>query len=518
MITATEYFRKVPRGIDPKRKVADATAAGAFIMSNPDGTKDLLYEPQPKQRLYHASTVPNLIMEGRRGTGKSLAMRWDCHMRALAVPGFTYLILRRTMPELRKSHLIFIKQEMETLRAIHPGADYLKGVSEAHYGNGSVGLFGHCETEQDISKYLSAQFALIAFDEITTFDWDMVTRISSSCRVEANSGLIAMVRGGTNPLGVSAEDVYRYFISKEIEPEEDPDYNPNDWDHIHLLREDNVHLDHEQYDKRFAGLSEAYRKAWVDGEWGVEGAYFALKDEHTIRKQPRICVQTRDTRIVAAHDVDRPMLDWPWLHIYRVFDWGFNPDPAYCLWVGVLPSGREIPFKEQLWIRTPAREIAEDIKRQSDGMHIVATLADPTLWDGEKEMDHCLADEFETRGVPLVKAKNDRTAAGYAIQEHLHSILQDGLPKLQIIEREKGDRVEIEGCPYLLRSLRAMRVDRKRPGRIADHKHDHPTICLGYFCMAGVTPTQIPSQSFIKTWMQPKTAQHVIGRNNVRHR
>lgn len=516
-MSASPYFAKVPRGIDPKRLIVDAEAAGAFILNNPNGTKTLLYEPQAKQRLYHASTLPNLIMEGRRGTGKSLAIRWDCHMRALAVPGFTYLILRRTMPELRKSHLIYIKSEMESFKPIYSGSDYLKGVSEAHYGNGSVGLFGHCETEQDIEKYLSAQFALIAFDEITTFDWEMVTRISSSCRVEANSGLIAAVRGGTNPLGVSAEEVYRYYISKEVDPLEDPEYNPNEWDHIHLLREDNVHLDHDQYDKRFVGLSEAYRKAWVDGEWGVEGAYFSLADHHTIRKQPVVRVRARDT-MYSAHDVERPMLDYSWLHIYRSFDWGFSPDPAYCVWVAVLPDGREVPFKEKLWFRTAAPDVARDIVRESDGMQVVTTFADPTMWSGEQEMGHCLADELENNGVPLTKAKNDRTAVGYAIQGHLGLLLPDGLPKLQILERAKDDPSEVEGCPYLLRSLRAMRIDRKRPGRIADHKHDHPTITLGYFCMGGVNASLVPEQTFVKPWMVQKSTRRILGSQQIRTR
>lgn len=810
----------------PKKRIADSERAGAFILTNEDGSKDLLYEPQPKQRLYHASTVPNLIMEGRRGTGKSLAIRWDFHMRALAYPGYTYLILRRTMPELRKalaldtliptprgwttmgalragdwvfapdglptrvlwksepaidengtyrvtfdngesivasaghkwvvstrmqrrlgtsrvlttaeiaatthaekdgrsnygvrvsgewqtglgvdlpvdpyvlgvwlgdgtkgqgaftshddeivervrsaghtvterpahpreygvaglqaqlralgvlgskhvpdiyfrgsrpqrlallqglmdtdgwcrtdgwcafaqtnerrciseavmqlaaslglkprwserpaklgekdcgtsfevgwsgdlavfglrrkavrllpatrgttdwhyitaceqiadtvcqciavkhpshqflvgrtsipthnSHLLFINGEMERFRAIYPDACYLKGVSEAHYGNGSVGLYGHCETEQDIEKYLSAQFCAVAFDEITTFQWEMVTKISTSCRVAEDSGLLAIVRGGTNPLGVSAEEVYRYFIAKDITLEEDPEYFPNDWGHLHLVKEDNTYLDNTQYDKRFAGLPEAYRRAWLDGEWGVEGAYFSLQPQHLIDAQPLVSTSFGEHR----------MMEWPWIHVYRIIDWGFNPDPAVCLWVGVLPNGREIPFMEQLWIRTPAQQVALDIKRASDGMKVVATFADPTLWEGEKEMDHCLADEFEMRGVPLVKAKNDRTAIGFAIQEHLHQILPDGLPRMQILENGK------EGCPMLVRSLRSMRVDKRRPGRIADHRHDHLTICLGYFCMAGVGPTNIPTESSIKPWMMPKRKHRIMG-------
>lgn len=278
---ASAFFRN-----KPERRIADAEANGAVIVANVDGSMDLLYEPQPKQKLYHASTVANLIMEGPRGTGKSLCERWDMHMRALAYPGYTYLMLRRTMPELRKSHLLFIQREMERFTSFYPSSTYLKGVSEAHYGNGSIGLFGHCETDADIERYLSAQFCAIVFDEITTFEWDMVTRIASSCRVEEGSGLLAILRGGTNPMGTSAESVYRYFIGKDITPEEDPEYNPNDWGSIRVDRSDNRYLDNAQYDKRFAGLPDAYKKAWMLGEWRVEGAYFDIRAEHLVASHP----------------------------------------------------------------------------------------------------------------------------------------------------------------------------------------------------------------------------------------
>jgi hypothetical protein len=397
------------------------------------------------------------------------------------------------MPELRKSHLLFIQHEMEAL-----GGTYLKGVSEAHYPNGSVGLFAHCETDADIEKFLSAQFDAIYFDEITTFQWDMVTKISTSCRVPRDSGRIAIIRGGTNPLGVSAEEVYRYYIGRDVTPEEDDEYVAAEWGAIKLNREDNIYLDVDQYDKRFAGLPEAYRKAWLDGIWGVEGAYFDIRDEHLIRELP----------VVSTDMETRPALQWPWLHVYRVIDWGWH-DPTVCLWMMALPDGHEVAFREESWLRTPAATVAGDIRRLTDEQRVVTTFADPTLWEGEKEMGHCLADEFEQRGVALTAGKNDRTAIGMAIQEHLNQRLPDGRPKLLIYE---------PGCPVLVRSLRAMRVDKKKPGRIADHRLDHLPICLGYFCMAGVGPSRIPTeQTTSPRWMRPKPGtRRILGQNAVR--
>lgn len=472
----------------------------AVTLTHPDGTLEVLYAPTEALKPFHASTCPNVLAEGTRGTGKSTAMRWDAHMRALSFPGYTYLVLRRTMPELKKSHLHFIDAEMRKLGGFYHHTDNI-----AIYNNGSRGYYGHCETEADVMRYLSSQFCAIYFDEITTFDWDMVIKIAASARVPDGSGLIAIVRACTNPLGVSAEEVYRYYIAKDVTPEEDPEYNPADWQNIHLTLADNPHLDMVQYRKRFAGLPEAYRKAWLDGLWGVEGAYFSIEPRHVTSSIPLIRL---DEQTLPAHR-------WPWMLVYRVLDWGWHKDdPTVCIWILVLPNGRAVPFMEREWTYTPAPRVAKDILRLSENMRVVTTFADPTMWAGEKEMSHSIADTFETNGIALTKAKNDRTAAGYAIQELLNTELEDHLPKIIIYDpNDKSDH----GCPNLLKSLRAMRIDKKEPGRIADHKKDHHTICLAYFAMAGVGPTQVPRKSRVKPWMVQKGGrERILGSSNVR--
>lgn len=482
-----------PVGLTYKRCVDCLLAAGAVSLTQPSGKIEILYAATDALRPFHASTCPNLLAEGSRGTGKSHCMRWDAHMRSLAYAGYTYLILRRTMPELKKSHLHFIDGEMSKLGGFYHHTDNI-----AIYNNGSRGYFGHCETEADVMKYLSSQFCAIYFDEITTFDWDMVIKIAASARVPDGSGLLAIVRAGTNPLGQSAEEVQRYYITKDIEPEEDPEYDPGDWDSIHLTLDDNPFLDKDQYRKRFAGLPDAYRKAWLDGLWGVEGAYFTIRPDHVVQTIPTIALENEEL----------PATRWPWMNIYRVLDWGWH-DQTACIWFVILPDGREIAFKERYWTQTAVKTVATDIIRMSEDMRVVTTFADPTLWIGAKEMGHCLADEFETTGVPLTRSKNDRTACGYAIQEHLNTTV-DEAPKLTFYE---------PGVPTLLRAMRAMRVDKKAPGRIDDHKLDHGPIATGYFCMASVGPTQVPHRSAIKPWMVPRHGKsRVLGANNVRHR
>ena len=90
-----------------------------------DGKPDVMYRPTVKGAEFHDLTIPNAILEGPRGTGKSSILRNDAHMHALLNPGMTYLIVRRTMPELRKSHLRFIEREMGKLGGYYHKTDHL---------------------------------------------------------------------------------------------------------------------------------------------------------------------------------------------------------------------------------------------------------------------------------------------------------------------------------------------------------------------------------------------------------
>lgn len=480
-----------------------------FIVHSPDGRRITHhYVPTPRQLDFHESQKPNAIIEGARGTGKSLCLRNDAHMRALQYPGYSYLIVRRTMPELRKSHLRFIMAEMRAF-----GGSYHKTDAIATYPNGSQGFFGHCETEADMLKLLSSQYDAIYFDEISTFTWVMVTKIASCTRVEFESGKLSVVRGGTNPIGEGAAEIRRYYVAKDITPEEDPDYNPAEYEAIHTTLDDNPHIDREQYVRRLSSLPEHVKRAWLHGEWIAEDTYF-----HDFR--PRYL--DKPWHVVDVYPVIRsrrgeetPPHTTPWIQIYRCVDWGFSPDPAVCLWVAVLPNGRAFVLKEQHWRNTPAREVARAIVVASEGMRIVDTYCDPTMFAGSGATDTMsIGDIFEANGVPLTPSLNDRAAAGFAIHEYLSTVLGDDLPKLQIYG---------PGCPMLVRTIPEMRIDKNDPRKLAARQqHDHWVIALAYFCLGAVGLSRESIASAIPRWMKPnprlRGAVHRIGSESVRRR
>ncbi len=80
-------------------EIADGAPQIGFFIEQ-DGKEVAAYIPTEKQQEFHAREEPNVLYIGARGTGKSHALRWEAHSRALAYPGFKYIILRRTYPQL----------------------------------------------------------------------------------------------------------------------------------------------------------------------------------------------------------------------------------------------------------------------------------------------------------------------------------------------------------------------------------------------------------------------------------
>jgi phage terminase large subunit len=456
-----------------------------------NGQEEILYEPTPKQLEFHSRIEPNVLLWGNRGGGKSVALRWEAHTRALAHPGFHYCILRKTYPELEKSHLIFIQGEMKKL-----GGYYNQTQKKAYYPNGSIGFFSHCSGEEDVLNLLSSQFGWMGFDELSTFDWDHFTRLATSVRVTKDSGLTAMVRACTNPLGPSAEDIMHYFVDKDVDPEDDADYNPADWAAVKIGMEDNIHIDKEQYVKRFSGLASHVRKAWLDGEFILENALFDVRKCHFVESVPRL-----DEVLKGAQ-------------IYRTYDHGYYPDPAICLWIAHF-GNKFLVFHEKLWYKKVAAEIADEIKEETREMGIdrtVITYCDPTIDLNTGADIRTIKDIIEDKGVPLECSVNSRELYAASIHAALAAESAPGEPKLQIYTR---------GAPYLAKTLPKQRYDPKHPLRMANTKTDHAAVALAYFLISSGAMDRIaigdPTAAQSRRWMKPKnTERWVLGRNNVR--
>lgn len=468
---------------------AEAIALGqvpALVLPREDGSDWVAYAAWPHQVRFHAATSPNVLALGTRGTGKSLMLRWDAIMRCLMIPNFRALIIRRTMPELRRSHLAYIGQEMAQL-----GQEYLSTFSQAKFENGSTLTFAHCETQADVMNFLSSEYGFIGFDELSTFTLEQFLKISAAARAPLDAGYNAVIRAGSNPLGVGADWMYDWFVDHTVRLEDFPDYLPEDFEMQFSTLDDNPSMDATAYRARLRNLPEHVRRAWLDGERIIEGMYFMDFHKTAEDGTPWHVIPTLPTWKGA------PLFEHTWLRVYRAIDWGYFPDPAVCLWMIVLPNKRTIVFKERSWRRTLAKDVATQIKKESEGMHIVESFCDPTMLIKEGQ-PYSIGELFEQNGVPVTPAINDRVLYGYSIHDQFNTLI-DGTPQMQIVAP-----VGLYGCPDLIRTIPQLRTDPTDPAKIANG-NDHWVVALAYFCMGQASPSTDPTGGGgTPRWMRAK--------------
>lgn len=488
-----------------------------------NGKRDLIYEPQAHQKLFHEATQANVIMEGGAGSGKSIAMRMDAYMRAMSTPGFKALILRRSFPELQLSHLQHVDFERERLGL--PKDAWHKTEYTLRFKHGkdvdgrplpdSIVVFGHAENDDTISKYLSSEWEAIYFDELCTFTLRQFSFLSSRARTTI-PGLRPIIRGGTNPVGPGAAWVRRFFITKKPKPDEAPDYDPKEWLALHSTVRNNKFVDQKEYLKRLRALpSDALRKAMDQGEWVIEGQFFsefseqrseddgALRDWHRVKTLPKIG--------------GRKLYQIPWIKIVRVVDWGYSEDgnPGVCGWFACLPDNSVICFKEYYFKTTLPKDVAEEIVRMSRGMKINMTVGDPAMF--REHVGPSIAETFADNGVSMVEADNERVAGWVQLHTLLKTVLDDSTgkrPQLTFYVPETDVDGDECGVPNIVRTIPDMVIDPKNANDLLTRgvEDDGPDICR-YFAMSRVgrskepKPAESPAVQEIRDYIKRKRAQ-----------
>ncbi len=124
-----------------------------------------LYDPFPKQAVFHNSTAQNRLFGGAAGPGKSHAFRMEAVRIALSAPNMKVGLFRRTFPELEASVITPLLQILP--RHLYK---YNEGKHTMKFANGSVIKFGHVQYNKDVYKYQGEEFDAIGIDELTLFN------------------------------------------------------------------------------------------------------------------------------------------------------------------------------------------------------------------------------------------------------------------------------------------------------------------------------------------------------------
>lgn len=386
-----------------------------------------------------------ILYGGARGGGKSRFLRWSLLIYLLSlykhegIRDVRVMLACETYPDLRERQIS--KIELEFPREIgdlrETQEDGLCFFISQNLGGSKIAL----RNLDKPAKYQSAEFAIIAVDELTKNPIETFNILRGSLRWPNFEHTLFL--GATNPGDIGHAWVKQLWIDRDFPPELEP--RKHEFIFVQSLPKDNPHLPQSYWDE-LNSLPPDLRRAWVEGDWSV----FAGQAFPGWRNY--------------KHVIEPFELPENWVR-WRAVDWGFS-NPFCCLWMCKNPDNSRIyiyreAYERELTDRQQARLIQDLTPR---GEHISITYADPSMWS-RKNIDSFVtstSDEYLAEGVPLTKADNDRLSGKRKIDRLLQD-LPDGKPGLQVFSN----------CINFIRTVPMLARAKTNPEDVDTNQEDH---------------------------------------------
>lgn len=286
-------------------------------------------KPNAKQIDFFKHREKFLLYGGAKGGGKSWALRTKQILRRLNYPGSKGLLLRRTFPELSRTHIIKIKEELP-----RGGWQYNNQSHSFVFPNGSTLECGSCQYEADVLNYQGAEYDDIAIDEATQFT-EYQFNILKSCLRTVRKDLKTQLYLGANPGGVGHGWVKREFITGKLD--EHHFVPAKVWDNPVLMEAD------PDYVHTLEKLPVELRRMYLEGDWDI----FAGQVFWEFRREKHI-----------VDEFEYPIELCPKI---ISFDWGYNA-PGCASWLAFTPEGRVYQYRELYQTQKAPIEWAKEIK------------------------------------------------------------------------------------------------------------------------------------------------------------
>uniref|UniRef100_A0A6H1ZGL5 Putative terminase n=1 Tax=viral metagenome TaxID=1070528 RepID=A0A6H1ZGL5_9ZZZZ len=379
----------------------------------------------------------------------------------------------------------------------------LSFILKPQFGGGVLAL----RNLDDPSKYNSSEFAAIGVDELTMNPESVFQALRGIMRWPGlnETKFIA----GTNPIGIGMAWVKKLWITRDFPPNEQ---EADSFMFIPAKASDNPYKS-DSYEMQLAGLSEALRKAYLEGSWDVyEGQFFPEFEEAL-----HVC----DPFTIPAH----------WRRM-RGIDHG-RTSPTSCHWYALDETGGLWVYREYY-----AKGVDADVNARSIAELSVPDTIDSRYWftvlDSQCWARHggeTISEIYEKNGV-CAEPSSKNTPAGFAlIHEFLrhrtphtiyraeHSLKEfDNLPEgTRLVDGfvEHPPKIHIfSTCTNLIRELKDAVIETKRDGsvtedmdpRCSDHSLDEFRYVLTQM-REGHTPRQ---KSFMERLLaERKQSQYV---------
>jgi phage terminase large subunit len=390
-------------------------------------TPRALFSSNPKQWEAWCKSCEHrfLLYGGAAGGGKSFFLRWWCvfyllWLNSIGIKGAAVGLFCEDYPSL-------LDRQISKIRAEFPAS--LGGLKESttrdfclaeKYGSGRILL----RNLDDPAKYLSAEFAGIAVDELTrnprsVFDF---LRLRLRWPGVPKPRFVA----GTNPSGIGHSWVKSFWVEGELPKEIQP--LKREFYFVPARAADNPFLD-EQYHADLETLPTDMAKAYAEGSWDVfAGQYFDnWRADCMVEREESWDLQPWHTR---------------WLSI----DWGFE-HPACCHWHALPEDNRTRTYREFQQNHLSPRMLAQGIiERTRDEERITSIYLSPDAFakrTSEASIAEQMGDVFTQKGWPRPIAADDDRVGGWML---MYQMLDAGQ---WIIG--SGCRELIKGLPLLVR-------------------------------------------------------------------
>lgn len=414
------------------------------------------FAPYPKQRAVIDAVTGGIyavLAGGSAGGGKSVTGRnlgiGLCRM----FPNIRIGVFRRTYPELHRTH------EIPVSNLPRAWGIWRADPHEFRFDNGSILELGSVERDTDLSKYQSAEYNGLIFDEATAFTWNMITFLNARVR-STDPTAPRFILLLTNPGGESHAEVKATFVDA-AEPEERFDARIGESTFpamfVPFRLEDNAALlEHDPgYRDRILAMPEHLRRAWLYGDWDVTlGSFFDMF--------------LRAKHVVTPFEIPK---HWP---RWRSMDYGYRA-PMGCLWFTRDPANRTVYVYRELYeTRLIDVDQAKKVLLLSrDDPPSRFTAADPAVFSKQPN-GMSIAQVWANQGLVVIPANNDRLSGWARMRQYLQWD-DDNEPLLKIFST----------CRNLIRTIPLMQHDRLKPEDLDSSLDDHLVDCSRYG-LAGV--------------------------------
>jgi hypothetical protein len=363
-----------------------------------------------------------ILYGGARGGGKTEAgIVWMIEPKYVKNPLYRGLVIRRNAEDL-KDWVDRARRMYTPLRCEVTGAP-----ATFKFPSGAEIRTGHLKDDNAYEKYQGHEYQKMLIEELTQIAKEENYEKLWMSNRSTVPGLQARIMATANPGGRGHSWCKRRFVDIAKNKIFKTVHNINGIDVITTRTYIPAHVqDTPQLDTKYIAmlmsLTEPRRTAWLEGNWDIfSGQFFS-------RWTP------------AVHVIKPFEIPSHWYR-YRGFDWGFAKESAM-VWIAVNASGdhylyREYYAKEQ----TPSR-VAQDVNALNRDEDIVATYADPSIWNRNPLSENentpeiskkSIADNLIAHGVWVRKANNDRIN-GWMRMRELLEWGDNRKPKLQVFD------------------------------------------------------------------------------------